>query len=142
MSQLLKSASTVPDCLSTISIPELAPHQVWDCRTWALRRTVDLGAFWEAEVVSLAAGRDGARDARLLAFAMGSPPPRTKWTRRVPHPVLIGHAASLGRLFMRRGQLQSLWDSQPVQRRRGCRLMSHRCQRCTCTTVRPQDPPV
>jgi hypothetical protein len=23
------------------------------------------------------------------------PPPRTKWTRRVPHPVLIGHAASL-----------------------------------------------
>ena len=24
-----------------------------------------------------------------------SPAPRTKWTRRVPHPVLIGHAASL-----------------------------------------------
>ena len=24
-------------------------------------------------------------------------PPRTKWTRRVPHPVLIGHAASLTR---------------------------------------------
>jgi hypothetical protein len=23
------------------------------------------------------------------------PPPRTKWTRRVPHPVLIGHGASL-----------------------------------------------
>ena len=23
------------------------------------------------------------------------PPPRTKWPRRVPHPVLIGHAASL-----------------------------------------------
>jgi len=23
------------------------------------------------------------------------PPPRTKWTRRVPHPVLIGRAASL-----------------------------------------------
>jgi hypothetical protein len=22
-------------------------------------------------------------------------PPRTNWTRRVPHPVLIGHAASL-----------------------------------------------
>jgi hypothetical protein len=22
-------------------------------------------------------------------------PPRTKWTRRVPHPVLIGHATSL-----------------------------------------------
>ena len=24
-----------------------------------------------------------------------TPPSRTKWTRRVPHPVLIGHAASL-----------------------------------------------
>jgi long-subunit acyl-CoA synthetase (AMP-forming) len=33
-----------------------------------------------------------------LSTALGlvvSPPPRTKWTRRVPHPVLIGHAASL-----------------------------------------------
>jgi len=26
---------------------------------------------------------------------LSPPPPRTKWTRRVPHPVLIGHAASL-----------------------------------------------
>ena len=26
------------------------------------------------------------------------PPPRTKWTRRVPHPVLIGHAASLSQV--------------------------------------------
>ena len=24
-----------------------------------------------------------------------TPPSRTKWTRRVPHPVLIGHAVSL-----------------------------------------------
>jgi len=30
------------------------------------------------------------RDARRRV----TPPPRTKWTRRVPHPVLIGHAAS------------------------------------------------
>jgi hypothetical protein len=29
------------------------------------------------------------------AAAPPPPPPRTKWTRRVPHPVLIGHAASL-----------------------------------------------
>jgi replicative superfamily II helicase len=30
-------------------------------------------------------------------IAAGPPPPlpRTKWTRRIPHPVLIGHAASL-----------------------------------------------
>ena len=27
------------------------------------------------------------------------PPPRTDWTRRVPHPVLIGHAASLSQVF-------------------------------------------
>jgi hypothetical protein len=35
------------------------------------------------------AGRWMGRDARP------PPPSRTKWTRRVPHPVLIGHAASL-----------------------------------------------
>ena len=34
--------------------------------------------------------------AQLVVGAGGvPPPPRTKWTRRVPHPVLIGHAASL-----------------------------------------------
>jgi len=34
--------------------------------------------------------------AELIAPFFGwTPPPRTKWTRRVPHPVLIGHAASL-----------------------------------------------
>jgi hypothetical protein len=27
------------------------------------------------------------------------PPPRTQWTRRVPHPVLIGHAASLSQVW-------------------------------------------
>ena len=36
--------------------------------------------------------------ARVAAAGVGGgapppPPPRTKWTRRVPHPVLIGHAA-------------------------------------------------
>jgi len=30
-----------------------------------------------------------------LRGARPPPPPRTKWTRRVPRPVLIGHAASL-----------------------------------------------
>ena len=30
-----------------------------------------------------------------LAPSPPPPPPRTKWTRRVPRPVLIGHAASL-----------------------------------------------
>jgi hypothetical protein len=32
---------------------------------------------------------------RPLARPPPPPPSRTKWTRRVPHPVLIGHAASL-----------------------------------------------
>ena len=51
-----------------------------------------------------AAGRPGAtralvNDLDLNVSARGAaaqarpPPPRTKWTRRVPHPVLIGHAA-------------------------------------------------
>ena len=30
----------------------------------------------------------------IRGAARPPPPPRTKWTRRVPHPVLIGHAAS------------------------------------------------
>ena len=42
------------------------------------------------------ASRDGDKYGDTdLADAV--PPPRTKWTRRVPHPVLIGHAASLSR---------------------------------------------
>ena len=32
------------------------------------------------------------------------PPPRTKWTRRVPYPVLIGHAASLATPFRSAGR--------------------------------------
>jgi hypothetical protein len=32
---------------------------------------------------------------QAVADAAVSPPSRTNWSRRVPHPVLIGHAASL-----------------------------------------------
>jgi len=35
------------------------------------------------------------RTSLSVSPARQPPPPRTKWTRRVPHPVLIGHAASL-----------------------------------------------
>ena len=44
-----------------------------------------------------ALARHRALEAALAAQAPPPPPPpsRTKWTRRVPHPVLIGHAASL-----------------------------------------------
>ena len=46
------------------------------------------------------------RSADLLFFGCRRdppppPPPRTKWTRRVPHPVLIGHAASLSQVQTR-----------------------------------------
>ena len=39
-------------------------------------------------------------------------PPRTKWTRRVPHPVLIGHAASVT-LLRRARQGEPLYTSPP-----------------------------
>jgi hypothetical protein len=47
--------------------------------------------------VRAAAGRtDGPRaDEEGSSESPPPPPPRTKWTRRVPHPVLTGHAASL-----------------------------------------------
>ena len=48
------------------------------------------------------AGEQGARGsgARRVVRArvcrrLPPPSPRTNWTRRVPHPVLFGHAASL-----------------------------------------------
>jgi len=41
-------------------------------------------------------GAGGSSSTSRAAFPLGGlAPPRTKWTRRVPHPVLIGHAASL-----------------------------------------------
>ena len=49
------------------------------------------GAGHEAEMEeALAALREE------VAAGLAPPPPRTKWTRRVPRPVLIGHDASLG----------------------------------------------
>jgi hypothetical protein len=39
-----------------------------------------------------------AADPTAVLEAVDAPPPRTKWTRRVPHPVLIGHAASLSQV--------------------------------------------
>ena len=40
-------------------------------------------------------GHRGAGGVRRAHEAVLPPPPRTKWTRRVPHPILIGHAAPL-----------------------------------------------
>jgi len=67
------------------------------------------GAGFAPEASGAESGSSGARNGNgssglFVAFSPeredpgASPPyPRTKWTRRVPHPVLIGHAASLSR---------------------------------------------
>ena len=37
----------------------------------------------------------------LIKDICAPPPPRTKWTRHVPHPVLIGHATVLTKTSVR-----------------------------------------
>jgi len=68
------------------------------CRPGLARRRPRTGAArggsaWQSRV---------SRRCRRSRRAAGSVPPpsfpRTKWTRRVPHPVLIGHAASLSQV--------------------------------------------
>jgi len=60
-----------------------------------------LGGGWLLQVVVDILGQPSkpAPDAAFSydgpAVTPPPPPPRTKWTRRVPHLVLIGHAASL-----------------------------------------------
>jgi len=49
-------------------------------------------------------------------------PPRTKWTRRVPHPVLIGHAASLSQVLTASSRAPGL----PTTRRRWCTARTNR----------------
>jgi WD40 repeat protein len=95
---------------------------VWCAATGAVQRALAAGGLvfsvaWAPDGRSLAAGgfdhkvrlwdvgdgEMGAAPARVLeghthlVLAVATPP-RTKWTRRVPHPVLIGHAASLSQV--------------------------------------------
>jgi len=58
-----------------------APRGLPDAQRRALRFPVRRAGTFRGFVIKMAAGV--------------ASPPRTKWTRRVPHPVLIGHAASL-----------------------------------------------
>jgi hypothetical protein len=46
----------------------------------------------------LAAMPAGGGEREIQAAVSAPPPPRTKWTRRAPHPVLIGHDASLSQV--------------------------------------------
>jgi len=48
-----------------------------------------------ADLAEHLAAPGGLPPARRAAAARPPPPPRTNRTRRIPHPVLIGHAASL-----------------------------------------------
>ena len=82
-----------------------------------------------------------ARRCAALRRTAHPPPPssRTKWTRRVPHPVLIGHAA-LQSAALRRTALQSaalctepLYNERPVRRRQRRALTGARAQGCGCT---------
>ena len=68
----------------------------------AFRRgdTLEFGAVLDRPTRRLRATRVALKEAALAEGEAPGPvppplPPRTKWTRRVPHPVLIGHAASL-----------------------------------------------
>jgi hypothetical protein len=45
--------------------------------------------------------------AACRGYTYNPPTPRTKWTRRVPHPVLIGHAASLSQVQPGAGRVLS-----------------------------------
>ena len=88
---------------------------------------------------------------RLAARGLGTAPPppppppfRTKWTRRVPHPVLIGHAASLSQVPGRgppscggsRGEPRS--QGRPTATRAAART-PRRSARCAARRRAPAD---
>jgi len=76
------------------------------------------------------------------------PPPRTKWTRRVPHPVLIGHAASLSQVALTEGGRGCGTSSPPARRSHWshsrCRPPRYRrrSRRARVRAVPPPLPPV
>ena len=66
-------------------------HAPWSCCR-AARPESHLQHVYELAV--RAAHAVGVHDLRIRrALTRAPPPPRTKWTRRAPHPVLIGHAS-------------------------------------------------
>jgi len=80
------------------------PRQPWTSSAPALSTDVAAAGLSEADRARLAAfaargpGMRPPYDAFDQKRGLCAPPPlpfRTKWTRRVPHPVLSGHAASL-----------------------------------------------
>jgi hypothetical protein len=89
--------------LSNMFAPALRPS---DAASDAPTLAADDGALPERWLLARALDAKSARPvivmypkaSQLYSLRARDPPPptpRTKWTRRVPHPVLIGHAASL-----------------------------------------------
>ena len=74
------------------------------CAPWACRCPGAFRARSPPRGAGLSVGRGAragcAREPSVLHAMLRAvpPPPGTKWTRRVPHPVLIGHAASLSQV--------------------------------------------
>ena len=68
------------------------------------------------------------------------PPPRTEWTRRVPHPVLIGHAASPRPRRRAAGQQggRNQLRAAPGPRLRHPRNVAPRCVCCTLVRTPPR----
>jgi len=71
-----------------------------------------LGSARAAGNGSNGGSRAGRRAGPARAGRCAPPPPRTKWTRRVPHPVLIGPAASHSPC----GAVRALAGAAPAQR--------------------------
>ena len=97
--------SLVPPLVLSGHAASLTPYS--GSRPFSARAQPHMGANWFGGVTGIPPGREYARyadahwrelvaryDPDILWNDIGYPPPRTKWTRRVPHPVLIGHAAS------------------------------------------------
>jgi hypothetical protein len=71
-----------------------------------------IGVYVAPALAAGGAPRGSWRAARSTAGTLVDvtpPPPRTKWTRRVPHPVLIGHAASLSQVTFQFHQPREQW---------------------------------
>jgi len=67
------------------------------------------------------------------------PPPRTKWTRRVPYPVLIGHAASLTQVEMPEPKKNTAARGKGKKGKK--RAGGKRAARATTATDAPPPPP-
>jgi hypothetical protein len=103
----------------------------------ALRPGGRLRAALAAQEEAWGLSRDGARP--LMVGVHAPPPPRTKWTRRVPHPVLIGHAASLSQVGVHARAGHKFIEIPPAGPRALVHALAHQLLRVLRAPV-PVDP--